>query len=228
MPVYKVHGFQWPRGGIPSIRVFIVLENLDDAAAEYIQQKRTSELILGALKKNHPQATAHLPDLQLIEQYDPLDTSNAAVSQPYAFVADRVTVLPDHTRPRHGLSASIDQHQLDEMISPEARDSLIEIRDAIAPGEKIGWWMVYNGDPERYYPEIDEDNYMYDDESILSSETGHSSISEIPSEPRGGVESNTRAISRSGPPPVPSVPPESPKTNSPGLKKKRSFWKRRA
>lgn len=180
MPVYKIHGFQWPRGGVPSVRVFIVLENLDDAAAEYIQQTKTSDLILGALKKNHPEATGHLPDLQLIEQYDPLDTTDAAVSQPYAFVADRVTILPDHTRPRHGLSVSIDQHQLDETISPEARDSLIEIRDAIAPGQKIGWWIVYNGDPERYFPEIDDDGLSYDGASVLSSENGHSSVSDIP------------------------------------------------
>jgi hypothetical protein len=179
MPVYKIHGFQWPRGGVPSVRVFIVLENLDDAAAEYIQQKKTSTLILDALKKNHPVATGHLPDLQLIEQYDPLDTTDAAVSQPYAFVADRVTILPEHTRPIHGLSVSIDQRQLDDTISPEARDSLAEIRDAIAPGQQIGWWIVYNGDPERYFPEIDDEDLSYDGASVLSSENGHSSVSDF-------------------------------------------------
>uniref|UniRef100_A0A093V846 Ribonuclease Y n=1 Tax=Talaromyces marneffei PM1 TaxID=1077442 RepID=A0A093V846_TALMA len=78
MPVYKIHGFPWPRGGIPSIRVFIVLENIDDASAEYIQNKRTSNLILNAIKKNHPAAEKHLPNLQLIEQYDPLDMTDAA------------------------------------------------------------------------------------------------------------------------------------------------------
>ncbi|CRG89214.1 hypothetical protein PISL3812_06250 [Talaromyces islandicus] len=217
MPVYKIHGFQWPRGGVPSVRVFIVLENLDDAAAEYIQQTKTSQLILGALKKNHPEATSHLPDLQLIEQYDPLDTTDAAVSQPYAYVADRVTILPDHTRPRQGLSVGIDQHQLDETISPEARDSLIEIRDAIAPGQKIGWWIVYNGDPERYYPEIDDDGLSYDGASVLSSENGHSSVSDIPTEYHSGFKQS----------PVPEIPPQSPTINGPGLKKKRSFWKRR-
>ena len=109
MPVYKLHGFPWPRAGIPSIRVFIVLENLDDASAEYIQNKRTSGLILRAIHKNHPSAGKHLPNLQLIEQYDPLDTTDAAVSQPHAFVADSVTILPDTARPLKGLSVEIDQ-----------------------------------------------------------------------------------------------------------------------
>lgn len=166
MPVYKIHGFRWPRGGIPSIRVFIVLENLDDASAEYIQNERTSSLILGAIHKNHPNASIHLPNLQLIEQYDPLDMTDAAVSQPHAFVADSVTVLPDAARPVKGLSVEIDQRFLDDAISSEARETLAEIRDAIAPGEKIGWWIVYNGDPERYYPGMEEDELMDDEDSV--------------------------------------------------------------
>lgn len=186
MPVYKIHGFPWPRAGIPSIRVFIVLENLDDASAEYIQNKRTSSLILGAIHKNHPKASKHLPNLQLIEQYDPLDMTDAAVSQPHAFVADNVTILPDTARPVKGLSVEIDQRFLDDSIPSEARDALAEIRDAIAPGEKIGWWIVYNGDPERYYPGMEDDELMDYEESAVggvdervslqSQETGPSSV----------------------------------------------------
>lgn len=183
MPVYKIHGFPWPRAGIPSIRVFIVLENLDDASAEYIQNKRTSSLILGAIRKNHPAAVQHLPNLQLIEQYDPLDMTDAAVSQPHAFVADSVAILPDTARPVKGLSVEIDQRFLDDAIPSEARDTLAEIRDAIAPGEKIGWWIVYNGDPERYYPGMEEDDddgesaVAGDDRiSFQSQETGPSSV----------------------------------------------------
>lgn len=161
MPVYKIHGFRWPRGGIPSIRVYIVLQNLEEAAAEYIQQKKTSRLILDSFKKNHPETMKHLPDLQLIEAYDPEDLGDGAVSQPYAFVADSVTVLPDSARPIHGLSMSIDQHQLDPYISPEAWSSLAEIRDEIAPEQNIGWWIVYNGDPDRYYPGIEEENLSF-------------------------------------------------------------------
>lgn len=185
MPVYKLHGFPWPRAGIPSIRVFIVLENLDDASAEYIQNKRTSSLILDTIYKNHPNASKHLPNLQLIEQYDPLDMTDAAVSQPHAFVADNVTILPDTARPVKDLSVEIDQQLLDDSIPSEARDALAEIRDAIAPGEKIGWWIVYNGDPERYYPGMEDEEPMDNEESAVgvdervnlqSQETGPSSV----------------------------------------------------
>lgn len=112
------------------------------------------------------------------------------MSQPYAFVADNVTILPDTARPVKGLSMEIDQRFLDDAISPEARDTLAEIRDAVAPGAKIGWWVVYNGDPERYYPGMEDDELMDDDEeesvdaglggddkiSFHSQETGPSSV----------------------------------------------------
>ncbi|KAL1967477.1 hypothetical protein VTN77DRAFT_3262 [Rasamsonia byssochlamydoides] len=197
MPVYKLHGFRWPRGGNPSIRVYIVLNNLDDAAAEYIQQKRTSRLILDSFKRNDPEIMAHLPELQLIEQYDPDDTSDAAVSQPYAYVADKVIILPDSERPADGLGKSIDEGPLnDAALSPQAWDALAELRDKIAPGQKIGWWIVYNGDPERHYPGMEEDDIE---------ENGHSG-----SDKTGQAEQPDTA--------------EPPKT--PNLKKKRSFWRR--
>jgi hypothetical protein len=183
MPVYKVHGFRWPRGGIPSIRVFIVLENLDEAAAEYVQRKKTSTLIVNAMKKNHPQAAQHLPDLQLIEQYDPLDMTDAAVSQPYAYVADSVTMLPDTARPVHGLSVSIDQHLLDDAIPPERHAALAEVRDAVAPGQKIGWWIVYNGDPDRYYPGMEDDDLS--DEALGDDNVSRSEIASFQSSGTG-------------------------------------------
>lgn len=112
--------------------------------------------------------------------------TDGAVSQPHAFVADNVTILPDTARPVKGLSVEIDQRFLDDAIPSEARDTLAEIRDAIAPGEKIGWWIVYNGDPERYYPGMEEDELIMDDEesavggderaSFQSQETGPWSV----------------------------------------------------
>ena len=107
------------------------------------------------------------------------------MSQPHAFVADNVTILPDTARPVKGLSVEIDQRFLDDAIPSEARDTLAEIRDAIAPGEKIGWWIVYNGDPERYYPGMEDDELMDDEEgavggdervSLQSQETAPSSV----------------------------------------------------
>jgi hypothetical protein len=41
-------------------------------------------------------------------------------------------------------------------VTPQAWEALAQLRDKIAEGEKIGWWIVYNGDPERSF-DNDED-----------------------------------------------------------------------
>jgi len=40
-------------------------------------------------------------------------------------------------------------------IPHEAWEAFAELRDKCAENEKIGWWIVYNGDPERAYEEHD-------------------------------------------------------------------------
>lgn len=52
------------------------------------------------------------------------------------------------------LSISVDQFTSSgPAISPQAWDALAELRDKIAAEESIGWWIVYNGDPERQSPD---------------------------------------------------------------------------
>lgn len=159
MVVYKIHGFRWVRAKLPmSIVVYIVRNNIDDAAAEYIQEPATTRLLLESFREKYPDIMAQLPDLQLLEQYDPEDLSDAAVSQPYAFVADRVEVLPDDARPKNGLHTAIDPPP-GETVSQEVLDGLARLRDAISdPDEEIGWWLVYNGDPVRFHSD-DEEGY---------------------------------------------------------------------
>ena len=41
-------------------------------------------------------------------------------------------------------------------MSTEAWQALADLRDQIAEGEKIGWWVVYNGDPDRAFDEDEE------------------------------------------------------------------------
>jgi hypothetical protein len=62
MPVYRFYGFRWPRGGQgpqgePSIRVHIAIEILDEASAEYIQQRQTSAIMLASFKLKFPEKT---------------------------------------------------------------------------------------------------------------------------------------------------------------------------
>ncbi|KAJ5161717.1 AP complex mu/sigma subunit [Penicillium capsulatum] len=166
MPVYMLHGFRWPRGGFTGIRVYIVLHNLEDAAAEYIQQPLTSELLVESLQRTNADLIQRLPQLQFIEQYDPADETSNTVSQDYAYVGVKVLTIPDGGKgpgPGHNLEKVVEQGS---GLSPDATEALDELRNRLAPGEKIGWFMVYNGDPERYYPSSDEDEDEFDDESL--------------------------------------------------------------
>ena len=45
------------------------------------------------------------------------------------------------------------------VLSSKEWEALADLRDKIAgENEKIGWWIVYNGDPDRSYDEIDDDD----------------------------------------------------------------------
>lgn len=159
MPVYMVYGFRWPRGGFTGIRVYIVLHNLEEATAEYLQQPLTSQLMLDSLKETNSDVMAQLPDLQFIEQYDPEDTTSVeAVSKPHAFVAAKVMTLGEPGEP--GANLSWNTEELDREgagLSDEGNNALATLRDRLAPGEKLGWWLVYNGDPAREYPRSDDE-----------------------------------------------------------------------
>lgn len=138
MPTYLIHGFRWPR---PLIRIHIILQNLDDAAAEWLMAPSTSNTMIANFKTLYPDSMAALPNLRFLEQYDPADDS--VKSQPFAYVADIVEEV------RLGLD-------IDEVrgkgVGAEAWSALVELRDKIAPGEKVAWFIVVCGDTERWAP----------------------------------------------------------------------------
>ena len=183
MPVYMLHGFRWPRAGFTGIRVYIVLHNLEDAAAEYIQQPLTTELLRESFQRTQSDLMPRLPQLHFIEQYDPNDESSNTVSQDYAYVGTRVLIIPDGggtAAAGAGSGQNIqDVVEQGSGLSPDATAALEALRDRLAPEEKIGWFMVYNGDPERYYPqsEDEDDEYYEDEESYVDEKT------EVASEP---------------------------------------------
>ena len=142
MPIYVLHGFRWPRRGI---RHHIILNNIDDAAPEYIVSPKTSASLLQSLRGFYPHAMKALPNLRFVEQYDPADVSSRALSQPYAFVADKVEICQ--------LSLDIGEI-IGQGVPAEGWGALLELRDQLAPGEKVGWWVVYNGDEQREAPVI--------------------------------------------------------------------------
>lgn len=145
MPVYLLHGFRWPR---IAIRIHIILNNIDDAAAEWISSRTTSSALLESLRTLHPEPMSALPNLQFVEQYDPADTSPAATSQPYAFVADKVEKCE--------LSVDVSE-VMGKGVNADGWGALVELRDQLAKGEKVGWYVVYNGDEERWAPKEEEE-----------------------------------------------------------------------
>ncbi|RAH65621.1 AorFlbE [Aspergillus aculeatinus CBS 121060] len=166
MPVYMLYGFRWPRAGFTGIRVYVVLHNLEDATAEYIQQPTTAELLLESFQKTESSIVDRLPEMRFIEQYDPEDTSDAAVSKPFAYVAAKVISIPEAGVPCSETSWTPEDLFTKSPLDTAAEEAITEMRDKYAAGERIGWYIVYNGDPERWFPLSDEEeeDSMDDDE----------------------------------------------------------------
>ncbi|KAJ5291952.1 hypothetical protein N7478_001203 [Penicillium angulare] len=187
MPVYMLHGFRWPRDGFTGIRVYVVLHNLEEAAAEYIQQPLTTELLTESFHKTQTDLVSRLPQLRFIEQYDPYDETSNTVSQDHAYVASKVLTIPDGESDASGPGANIqDCVEQGSGLSGDEEAALEELRDRLAPGEKIGWFIVYNGDPDRWYPPSedseDEEGY-YDDNRGSYVDDNKSLPSEAATEP---------------------------------------------
>ncbi|KEQ86658.1 hypothetical protein M438DRAFT_253800, partial [Aureobasidium pullulans EXF-150] len=147
MPTYLIHGFRWPR---PLVRIHIILQNLDDAAAEWLIAPATTETLLDNFSELWPQTMANLPNLRFVEQYDPTDESPTACSQPYAYIADIC----------HEVKLGI---EVDEVrgkgLGDEQWGALMELRDKLAADEKVGWFVVVCGDEDRLDtgPDTDEE-----------------------------------------------------------------------
>ncbi len=137
MPIYLVHGFRWPR---KAIRIHIILNNVEDAAPEWLMSPSTTTALVANFRTIYPNLMPSLPSLRFVEQYNPADTSANATSQPFAFVTDRVE--------RSELSIDVGE-VMTQGVGAAGWDALADLRDQLAPGEKIGWFVVYNGDEER-------------------------------------------------------------------------------
>jgi hypothetical protein len=163
MPTWIVHGFRWPRA---QIRIHIILQNLDDAAPEWLMAPATVACMTENFKKQWPKEMDQLPGLRFIEQYDPEDLK--AKDQPYAYVCDQV----------HEIKLGVD---FDELrgggVAEEQWAAIAELRDKVAPGEKLGWFVVVNGDVERWVPSMDDEDENTETEATKSqmSPTSHRS-----------------------------------------------------
>ena len=168
---------------------------------EYIQNDNSRASLLMSFRKNYSDTMVELEKggrrIDFLEQYDPDDDDpKTAVSQPYAFVCDRVAMIAGGSNAEYYSSKLMQNKQaksgrqvkeraktqpmslaapynspanitalsanMENVIaegsgfSTEQWEALADLRDKLAEGEKIGWWCVYNGDPERSFDEGEE------------------------------------------------------------------------
>lgn len=140
MPTYLLHGFRWPR---QLIRIHIILQNLEDSAAEWLMAPKTTLELLKNFHSLYPDCMEHLNQLRFIEQHDPSDLSAAAASQPYAYVADTVEEIK--------LGVEVEDIR-GRGVNNDQWSAMMELRDKLAPDEKVGWFIVVCGDVERLPP----------------------------------------------------------------------------
>lgn len=115
----------------------------------------------------------------------PTATAQAAtVSPPLTSTSKEPLKRPSTTSSHFATAGASDLClNVDEAISKQpgltskANEALAELRDKVAEGEKIGWWIVYNGDPERAFSDYeggtekesdDESNANVEDEELSS------------------------------------------------------------
>lgn len=117
----------------------------------------TTAELLDSFYKQYPEPMKQLPDLRFIEQYDPEDETTK--DQPYAYVCDQV----------HEVKLGV---EVDEVRGAGVQNAqwtaLVELRDKVAPGEKLGWFVVVNGDVERWAPPLEEDEDDSDYQETIS------------------------------------------------------------
>lgn len=122
---------------------------------------KTHAQLLHNLRTSYPEILAALPGLKFIEQYNPDDLRGDG-TQPFAYICDQV----------HEVELGLD---IDEVrgkgVGNEEWVALAELRDKIAPGEKVGWFVVVCGDVERGFPGMEENGI--DKEEELSAEGGY-------------------------------------------------------
>jgi len=150
MPTWLVHGFRWPRA---AIHIHIILENLEDCAGDWLMAPDTTAQLTENLQKQYPDQLKHLPGLRFIEQYDVEDETTKG--QPFAYVCDQV----------HEVRLGVDVDDVrGRGVQSEAWTALVELRDKLAPGAKVGWYVVVNGDVERWAPPLDDEEEEEEEE----------------------------------------------------------------
>ena len=180
-------------------------------AEHYSSQLLQTQAILASNRTSHAGSTSSLPQSPRVRA----KTQPMSIAAPFNSPAT-ITAL----------SLNVEEIKAETPpLTTEAWEALADLRDKLADGEKIGWWVIYNGDPDRYY-EPSEDSEASDGEDV-ETETGETSpqketekeestpaLSSVPNtlRPLEATPQETTEGMRSPtggrmPPPIPPLPP---------------------
>jgi hypothetical protein len=113
----------------------------------------TSACLTENFTQQWPDVVARLQGLHFIEQYDPEDLT--VKDSPYAYVCDQVREIK--------LGIDIDEaREVD--ISDVQSAAIAELRDKLTPDAKIGWFVVVNGDVDRWAPPLEDEDELADED----------------------------------------------------------------
>lgn len=101
---------------------------------------RSSSALLASFRKLWPDIMTRLPNLYLFEEYDPSAEDRSLLD--WAFVADEVVTL-------NALNVDLNSLPAANLTNEAVKGTLEALRDKLAEGERIQWFTVYNGDPNR-------------------------------------------------------------------------------
>ncbi|KAJ8118847.1 hypothetical protein OPT61_g245 [Boeremia exigua] len=184
MPTWLVHGFRWPRA---QVRIHTILQNLDDVAPEWVMAPATQACLHQNFQDQWPEIIARLPDLRFIEQYDPEDLT--VKDQPYAYVCDLVHEIK--------LGIDIDESRGDGVPDDQSK-AIAELRDKVTPDAKLGWFVVVNGDVERWAPPLEDDDELADEEEGEEEKSETKTISPPARSPRSSVWTGSNSDTANG------------------------------
>src|SRR5205814_178198 len=147
MPTYLVHGFRWQR---QSIRIHIILYDLEDAAPDWIVSPATTTTILNsfytlydflppsrkssAASSNGNTWSEPEPVIKLIEQFD--ETDEKTTSQPYAYVADQIIKIPLSVDVMEAIKTA-ENTECQEPVSEKKQGWFVKLRDQLQKEAEI-------------------------------------------------------------------------------------------
>ena len=156
MPTYLCHGFTWKRH---DIREFVIMQDLDDGAPDWIIAPRSAAAILTALAKKYP----YIPSAALAETNTSSESSSSSSSDQSSSAlrlleeysaADETT----WTRPH----AYVADHVVEVKLGVDVAEEMERYRARTDAGEE-GWFerlrgeMRGAGDALRWYVVVCED-----------------------------------------------------------------------